>query len=220
MNERAKRAAGEAGEIVLVRHGETVGESSIRLNGATDVALSELGERQVARAAAALQGERFAALVVSPLARARRSGELLAAGREPPPVVRVVEPFREINFGAWERLTFEEVEARDPEGYARWGSEGLEFRFPAGESRRGFVERVAGACSPEVFPSDARTLAALHKGVIKIVIAQLTGLPQAEASRLPVALGGYYRLRHDGARWRLIGGHETAHLGALDSGAR
>ncbi len=220
MNDRAAQGAASGGELVLVRHGETVGESSIRLNGATDVALSELGERQVARAAVALQRERFDTLVVSPLARARRSGELLAAGRVPPPTLRVVESFREINFGAWERLTFEEVQARDPEGYARWGSQGLEFQFPAGESRRGFVERVATAATPALFPSDARTLAALHKGVIKIVIAALTGLPQAEASRLPVALGGYYRLRHDGAAWRLIGEHETAHLGALDSGAR
>ena len=210
----------ERGELILVRHGETVGESSVRLYGATDVALSELGARQVERAAAALRPEPFDAIVVSPLSRSRRSGELLAAGREPTPALRVVEAFREIDFGAWEGWTFDEARARDPESYARWGQDGLEFRFPGGESRRGFLQRVRAASSDAVFPSGGRTLAALHKGVIKIVIATLTGLEHEDAARLPVALGGYYRLRHDGARWRLIGGLEIAHLGELDSGAR
>jgi broad specificity phosphatase PhoE len=33
--------------LVLVRHGETVGHSSIRYYGRTDVALSDLGRRQM-----------------------------------------------------------------------------------------------------------------------------------------------------------------------------
>jgi broad specificity phosphatase PhoE len=37
-----------AAELLLVRHGETVGQSSIRLYGATDVALSDEGELQMA----------------------------------------------------------------------------------------------------------------------------------------------------------------------------
>ena len=56
-------------EIVLVRHGETVGQSSIRLYGATDIALSAVGLQQIERLAAGLRAEGFAAVLASPLQR-------------------------------------------------------------------------------------------------------------------------------------------------------
>ena len=45
--------------ILLVRHGETVGESSTRFHGRNDVALAESGRAQMARVAAALATERI-----------------------------------------------------------------------------------------------------------------------------------------------------------------
>lgn len=199
-----------------MRHGETVGDSSIRLYGATDVALSELGERQIERAAAALAGERFDAVVVSPLQRSRRSGALLAAGREPAPRLVVVEGFREINFGRWEGWTFAEAAARDPDNYRAWARREPEFEFPGGETRLGFRARVCAAITDQLFPPGLRVLGALHKGIIKILIGALTGMPFDEVSELPVALGGIYRLRpRPSGGWALASAHETAHLGEL-----
>ena len=56
--------------IVLVRHGETVGQSSIRYYGATAVALSARGREQVREAALALPGAAFDLVLTSPLSRA------------------------------------------------------------------------------------------------------------------------------------------------------
>ena len=41
--------------LILVRHGETEGESSIRYHGRTDVALSELGRAQMRLAGRAIE---------------------------------------------------------------------------------------------------------------------------------------------------------------------
>ena len=71
--------------LVLLRHGETVGQSSIRLHGATDVALSSVGEQQAQRAAAALAGRHFARVLCSPLQRARRTAEIVLAALTAPP---------------------------------------------------------------------------------------------------------------------------------------
>lgn len=215
---RVVRVTRDEREIVLVRHGETVGQSSIRLYGATDVALSAVGAAQIERVAAALQDEAFAAVLASPRVRSRAAAEIVARGRAGAEVV-VVPEFAEVDFGAWEGLTFEEVAARDPEGLARYHAEGHDFTYPGGESRRAFWARVQAGARRVLAPARGRVVAVLHKGVIKGVIAALTGMPVAQAAALPVSLAGVYRLRPgpDG-RWDISLQNATGHLGELDLG--
>ena len=67
--------------LVMVRHGETEGESSIRFYGATNVALSETGRGQVRAAAKWLPRAAIDAWVSSSLSRAWESARILAKGR-------------------------------------------------------------------------------------------------------------------------------------------
>ena len=124
--------------ILLVRHGETDGESSIRYHGCTDVGLSESGLEQMARAARQLARQRFDLVVASPLRRSWRGAWIVGRGAP----VRLECDFREVNFGRWEGLTIEEIRARDPLLCQNWiaGAEG--FGYPGGESREEFQERV------------------------------------------------------------------------------
>ncbi|PRQ04253.1 Phosphoserine phosphatase 1 [Enhygromyxa salina] len=194
-------------ELVLVRHGETVGQSSIRLYGATDVALAPEGEAQVRAAGRALAGQRFDAVFTSPLRRAHRSAELVLAAIEHPKIeIEIVEAFREIDFGAWEGWTWAEVKARDPEGHARWTEAAPGFRFPDGEAREAFIARVQASVGPSIearFSAGAtRILAVVHKGVIRATAARLLGLPFAELE-LELPLGALLRLRGDAEGWTL-----------------
>lgn len=205
-------------DLILLRHGETVGQSSIRLYGATDIALSPVGEQQITRAAAALSAHRFTRVLSSPLQRARRSAEIVLAALDPAPTLELVPGFREIDFGAWEGWTYAEAESRDPHGFARWQLEGHAFTYPGGESRSGFLARIAEAAAAALDPERGPTLAVLHKGVIKATLAALTGRSPADLAELPVALASLHRLRWTGARWDLLAVGETAHLGDLDLG--
>ncbi len=67
--------------LVMVRHGETEGQSSARYYGATDVALSDTGRQQVRAAAKWLPRAAIDAWVASPLSRAWQSARILAKGR-------------------------------------------------------------------------------------------------------------------------------------------
>lgn len=205
--------------LILVRHGETVGQSSVRLYGATDVALSATGVAQIEAVAASLRVEPLAAVLASPLQRSRVAAEIVAAAQTRPPAVTTVAEFTEVDFGSWEGLTFDEVAARDPEGLRRFHAEGLDFTYPGGEQRRHLWERVRVAALRELAPARGRVAAVLHKGVIKAALAALVGLTPEEAAELPVSLGGIYRLerRLDG-RWDISQRNATAHLGALDLG--
>ena len=195
-------------ELVLVRHGETVGQSSIRLYGATDVELAPEGERHAVEAGRALAGRRFDAVFSSPLRRAHRSAELILQDIAHPPIeISLVDGFREIDFGRWEGWTWDEVEARDPENLARWSSEGPAFRFPEGEVRREFVARVQACVGPSIeqrFAAGAEhVLTVVHKGVIKAIVAQLLGVSFIELEGLALPLGAVRRMRRYETGWKL-----------------
>lgn len=201
-------------ELILLRHGETVGQSSIRLYGATDIALSPVGEQQAAAAAAALRSHAFSRIVSSPLQRARRTAEIVHSAQTTPGALAVLADLREVDFGAWEGLTWAEVAERDPDNHRLWQQTRPHFTYPRGESRPDFLRRVQTAAR-EIPRDPGPTLAVLHKGVIKAVIAALTGIPYDEAVNLPVPLGSLHHLERRDDRWHLTTSGRTDHLGDL-----
>ncbi len=104
--------------LVLVRHGETIWNEEQRLQGATDVPLSERGRAQAARLAGRLAAEPFVAIYSSDLLRASETAAILAAAHDLP--VQHDPRLREQSKGIWEGLTWEEVEARYPDTIERW----------------------------------------------------------------------------------------------------
>lgn len=149
----------------LIRHGETQGESSIRYHGITDTPLSAPGRLQMQRVHALLRDQKIDRWIASPLRRSWLGARIASGGRW----VQIAERFREVDFGRWEGLTSEEIEARDPELFARWRSGVLAagFDYPDGEAAAAFDARIAAA-TEWVLASPSPALAlVLHKGVIR-----------------------------------------------------
>src|SRR5260370_7316279 len=92
--------------LILIRHGETEGESSIRYHGRTDVALSELGRAQMRLAGRAIEtrhgAKHFARVFSSPLVRASEGARIVAADSVP---LFTIDQFPEVHFGLFEALT-------------------------------------------------------------------------------------------------------------------
>jgi broad specificity phosphatase PhoE len=160
-------------QILLIRHGETDGASSIRYFGSTDVGLSEEGRQQMAQLGTRLAARRVDLWVASNLRRSWQAAGLVSRGAP----VRIDPDFREIHFGQWEGLTRQEIEARDPVAYADWqgGREG--FEYPGGEARASFRTRVGRGVERLLASPAAHVAAVLHKGVIREIARQLTGEP-------------------------------------------
>ncbi|HEU4429099.1 MAG TPA: histidine phosphatase family protein [Myxococcota bacterium] len=157
--------------LILIRHGETNGLSSIRYYGATDVELSDAGRAQMRRVAAALRHSAIDLWVASSLQRSWKGARLVSGGRQ----VMLEAGFREIDFGSWEGLTGEEIKARDPVRYDDWQNGADGFEYPNGELRAAFRARIADGLV-RLGASGARTAACvLHKGVIREIVRALTG---------------------------------------------
>jgi probable phosphoglycerate mutase len=96
--------------IYLARHGETAWTVSGQHTGVTDIPLNEQGEAQAARLGERLRGLRFAAVLTSPLQRARRTCELAGFGA----AARVEPDLLEWNYGAYEGRRSVDIHAERP----------------------------------------------------------------------------------------------------------
>ena len=190
-------------KLVVVRHGETEGESSIRYHGRTDVPLSDLGRTQMGAARIALLKMGllpFQRVFTSPLVRAAQGARLIAGESGD---LCVLEEFVEVHFGLFEGLTAEEIRERYPEHYARWSTDRLApaYTYPDGESRAAFAQRVdrgigkmLSLWKPESQVASTALLVA-HRGVIRTVVHHLTGnQPSVELGSIQVIeLSGGWR---------------------------
>jgi broad specificity phosphatase PhoE len=183
--------------LILLRHGETEGESSIRYHGRTDVALSHLGREQMRLAARAIHSPRaiaFAHAFSSPLMRASEGARIVAGESA---ALITIEEFAEIHFGLFEGLTADEIRERYPAEFARWNADRLAptFAFPSGESRAAFTARVERGLERMLShwkPLADDALLVAHRGVIRTIVRKLT-------TREPtVELGSIHILRFDG----------------------
>jgi broad specificity phosphatase PhoE len=168
-----------AGTLILVRHGETEGQSSIRYHGRGDVALDERGRAQMRGAARLLDGVSFTRVFASPLSRATEGARIIAG--EGADVISIVE-FVEIDFGYFEGLTIDEIRERFPDEFERWRAQRLEpgYQYPGGESGEAFRARVRRGMrrmfelwrdGREQFSGTALLVA--HRGVIRLLIQWL-----------------------------------------------
>jgi broad specificity phosphatase PhoE len=198
--------------IVMIRHGETVGNSHERLHGAADLALVDAGRAQMRAAARRLSQEVFDFVGASPLRRSWESAAIVAGGAP----VQIVPEFREIDFGRWEGMSLAEVEASDPARFAEWRARAPGFEYPGGEPRAAFRERVVRGFA-RVEHSGARSaLLVIHKGVIRTIAEQIVGRRIEDG--VP-ALGESLSLSRDAeGRWFL--GRRSSNPAALEGASR
>jgi probable phosphoglycerate mutase len=133
-------ATGSPTRLLMLRHGQTEYSAQRRYSGRGDLPLTELGERQAAAAAARLSRmDGVAAVVSSPLLRARQTAQPVADALDVP--LSIHEGLIETDFGDWEGLTFAEARQRDPDLHARWITD-TSVAAPGGESMDAVHRRV------------------------------------------------------------------------------
>jgi broad specificity phosphatase PhoE len=162
--------------IVMIRHGETVGNSSVRFHGSSDIPLSDEGRGQLRRASTSLRTEVFDLVVASPLCRSWEGASIVSGGAP----IRLEGDFREIDFGRWEGLTAEEIRASDPVLYEDWQGKVEGFEFPGGEPRIQFRTRVGRGLDRVIESGASAALLVVHKGIIRTIAETLLGHPLEE----------------------------------------
>lgn len=152
--------------ITLVRHAETDANASGIWQGHGGHGLSARGRLQAEALGRRLADRPFDLVIASDLPRAIETAEIAGFDAKPDPA------WREIDIGAWEGLTRDEVHDRFPDEIAAVRS-GQPVKMGGGESWHDLGERINntfGALVEEA-PEDARILVISHGGVVHSVIA-------------------------------------------------
>ncbi|MEG3616698.1 MULTISPECIES: histidine phosphatase family protein [Isoptericola] len=185
--------------VVLLRHGRTSYNASMRLQGQVDIPLDEVGRWQAAQGAAALVTSHRATRIVS--SDLGRAADTAAAYAELVGVPVETDPrLRERSFGRWEGLTADEIAERWPDEHAEW-RRGGEPRGVGAETKVEVAERTAGAVREhaEGLEGDECLVVVSHGAAISLAI---TGL-----------------LELDATAWRGISGMHNVHWSHLHRSA-
>ena len=148
-------------KIALLRHGRTDWNAAGRLQGRTDIPLSE-DERDRLATLALPPAWRDADILSSPLSRARETAEILTQAPVPTDPALI-----ELNLGDWEGKRGVDLLADPSSGYRHVEEWGWDGRPPGGETPRELLARI----EPVLERLSRDTLIVCHINIMRVLLA-------------------------------------------------
>ena len=164
--------------LLLVRHAET--DMAGRFCGHSDPELNERGCQQLAGLMTMLSEHAIRRVYTSDLRRAQQTAEAIAKHFGAGLLVR--PGLREIHFGLWEGLSWNEIEVRDPTLAKRWIETYPNSTAPAGEPSQQFASRVRREIAfllAEAMKSPI--VVVTHASFIRVVLTNWCGVSEQDA---------------------------------------
>jgi ribonuclease H / adenosylcobalamin/alpha-ribazole phosphatase len=186
-------SAGPPTTLVLVRHGVTAHTIEKRFSGglaSANPGLSDEGRDQIRSVASWLSplAERVDAVVTSPVRRTRESAEILAEALGHP--LQEEPGFAEMEFGAWDGMTFVEVAEKHQADLDKWLGSLDVAPGGTGESFRSVEERVLAGLQRMLDAHAGKTVVVVsHVTPIKTLVAHAVDAPLTSLFRMELSPG-------------------------------
>ena len=193
-----------------VRHAPVVGVDG-KIYGSDDVLCDTSNQAAFSALAHALPDD--ALWLTSHLTRARDTAQAIGEAGLSFPAPIVDESLGEQDFGHWQGLSWDEMEAKDPDGYAAFWKTPARSRPPGGESFADQMARTAAAIECYTTAHAGRDIVAVsHGGTIRAAVAHALGLKPEAGMAITVHTLSMTRLDHleerllrgRGGCWRVL----------------
>lgn len=171
----------------LIRHSMTAGNQKKRYIGRTDESLCEEGIRLLSE----LQMPEAERIYVSPMKRCLQTAQILYPGQP----YRIVEDFRECDFGSFENKNYQELSGCKE--YQAWLDSRGTISFPGGEDPKGFRRRCLEGFAKvreECQRDGVHTAACIVHGGTIMSILEAYGRPAGDYYDYQVGNGEGYEL--------------------------
>jgi probable phosphoglycerate mutase len=196
-------------ELVCVRHGRTAWNRDRRFQGHIDIPLDETGRAQARALAAYLASESYDIALSSDLSRALETAR--AIGVASGITVEEEPALREMRFGTWEGLRWDEIVALTPDLAYAYEKTPKAYAPPEGESFDELCARVAPVLErlEARAGADGRALLVSHAGVMHAILRLLCG-DAKEAAGVRLLPASIMRLRGSGFPYAISTLNEVA----------
>ena len=201
--------------LLLVRHGEVEGIRPPRFRGRAELPLTERGRRQAAAA-----GKRIAntwavsQVYTSPMDRCVETARAITDGNGLEP--DVLEGLIDLDYGAWQSKSFDEIRAAEPAAFAAWFRAPETVRFPGGDNLQDLIARTGEALRRvrRQRPEDTVALVG-HDSSLRALLLQVLWMPLHAYWRLELSPCGISEVEVDDDGARVLRVNDTAHLEGL-----
>ena len=169
-------------KLYLLRHGRTLWNEEGRLQGRTDVPLSEEGRRSALAAGAALGNVSFDAAFSSPLQRARETAELILQGKNV--LIQTDARLIELSFGAAEGMRLCDFQEEQRPTRTLFAAPECYVPPTGGESYEALVRRCRSFLDKRIVPEERRwahVLVVAHGAAVRGLFSAMFG---AESGRI------------------------------------
>lgn len=164
-------------ELFIYRHGEI--ETGGRYIGQTDVPLSQKGLEQNQQSLKALKQIPVDQIYISDLKRCFVNNAIIE------------KCLREINFGQWEGMTWNQIELKFEKESKKYLSDPLNFTFPNGESYQQVKLRIDKFIENIKLTKVERIGLVTHGGVVRSIVSTNTNIPFWDVK---IEYGGFIQL--------------------------
>lgn len=162
-------------KLFLIRHGQTDWNFEQRFQGQSDIPLNAVGHRQASDLAERFASESFDVVYSSDLQRALETAHIVTGLSTD---IKIEPRLREISFGDWEGLTYDEIKEKHPAVLAEWENDVYQKAPPNGETVGQLVQRVQSVLiSLQAEHANQTVLIVGHGGVLQSLICLALNLP-------------------------------------------
>lgn len=159
-------------KLILVRHAQTIDNSNFRLSGHIDSKISNLGKEQIKYLTSYLHNLNINNIYTTTSSRTKDT--VLEISKLRGINIIEVENLKEISFGDFEGMTFDEIKESYPNEFQNMIDDGYNYKYPNGESLIDTYNRVCKEIDKIIEYNKGKTvLICSHGGTIRNIISYL-----------------------------------------------
>ena len=201
--------------IMLIRHGNTDWNLEEIFRGRVDVKLNKAGIKQAQLLAKYIGSFRLEAIYSSPLKRALKTAEIIAAPHHMNAIP--TQELIDLDFGEWQGLSHDIVKERYGTLYAEWLNIPHSVKIPNGENLNDASRRACNLINSIIIKHHGTVALVSHRVIHKVIICALLGMNNSYFWNIRLDTCGITTFKYEKDRFILIRHNDTSFLKPLEN---
>jgi len=196
-------------ELILIRHGETLWNKEGRIQGTSDIELSDAGMQQARLLALSLKDQAICAIHASPLKRALKTAEIINEFHRKE--IQIHSDLMEMDQGDFEGFSFKELMACEKEFLNKWIADPASVKMPHGESLNQLQGRAWRAVET-IMNKEENALVVAHNFTIAAILCRIRKISLSEFRSACVDTASKTIVRFQNGEAEIVALNDRSHL--------